>query len=346
MKALVYKGPEKICLEKIEEPLPNHDEATIEVTAVGICGSDVEGYLGKTGRRNAPLIMGHEFAGRIIRKASNSNSNLKVGKKVVVFPKLYCGECEHCKKGEQNLCENADLFGVLSKNGAMTERMAIKEKYLIPVNNDLDDVELSLTEPLAVAYHAAVKIKSMEILKEDNVLIVGAGTIGLFILQVLRALGYQKIYIMDMFDTRLNIAQKLGALPINPKNIDVKKYIEDSTDGKMINCSFEAVGKGVTAASSLEVLQLGGKAIWVGNAQKIIEINMQTIVTREIKINGSYLYTLDDFIESISLISKGLVNCNALISKVISLDEGAAYFEKLSHNYEGKLLKVVIDPRK
>lgn len=344
MKALVYKGPEKICLEEIEEPLPNHDEAVIEVTAVGICGSDVEGYLGSTGRRNKLLIMGHEFAGRVIRKTGNSN--LKLGQKVVVFPKLYCGECEHCKKGEQNLCENADLFGVLSKNGAMTERMAIKEKYLIPVNNDLDDIELSLTEPLAVAYHAALKIKLMEILKEDNILIIGSGTIGLFILQVLQALGYQKIYIMDMFDTRLNIAQKLGGLPINPKNIDVKKYIEDSTDGKMINCSFEAVGKGATAASSLELLEQGGKAIWVGNAQKIIEINMQTIVTQEIQINGSYLYTLEDFIESTNLISKGLVNCKAVISKVISLDEGAAYFNKLSHNSEGKLLKVVIDPRK
>jgi len=230
MKALVYHGPKKIVLENINEVNPNVDEAIVEITAVGICGSDVEGYLGKTGRRTAPMVMGHEFTGRAIKPAENGK--LKINNKVVVFPKLYCGECLQCKQGKQNLCEKADTFGVLSRNGAMTEKMVINERYLIPVDSKLDDIELSLTEPLAVANHATMKVVEMKMPNDTYLLVVGTGTIGLFILQILKAHGYKNVFVMDLSDIRLDIAKNLRGIPLNPKTTDCKKRVEKKLMGK------------------------------------------------------------------------------------------------------------------
>lgn len=344
MKSLVYTGPRKMRIEQRNEPQAQIDEAIVEITASGICGSDIEGYLGKTGRRIAPMVMGHEFAGEI--QVAAKNGKLQKNTKVVVFPKLYCGVCSQCKAGKQNVCENADTFGVLSRDGAFVERMAINEKYLIPVDNNLDDIELSLTEPLAVANHAAMKIVAKDYPSDDFLLVVGAGTIGLFILQILKAHGYKKVFVADLSEARLKIAENLGGIPINPKQVGIKEYITTVTKGKMITCSLEAVGAEKTAEMSLDVLHQEGYAVWVGNAAKFIQMNMQKIVTGELQVSGSYLYTLEDFKESIRLLKNKLIDCRALISEVISLDKGPEYFEKLANNKDGKLLKVVIDPRK
>jgi threonine dehydrogenase-like Zn-dependent dehydrogenase len=290
------------------------------------------------------MIMGHEFVGKIIKPAMNGI--LKVNDKVVVFPKLYCGNCLQCTNGKQNLCKHAEFFGVFSKNGAMRERMVINERYLIKIDSKLNDIEISLTEPLAVAQHAIMKIIESKMSSDSNILIIGAGTIGLFVLQLLKLHGYSNIYIMDLSNTRLKIAKSFGAICLNPKTKDYRKFMNKKTDGEMFLCSIEAVGTNKTAAMSLDVLQQGGMAIWIGNAEKKINLNMQDVVTSEVKITGSFLYTLNDFIESIRIISNELLDCKSLISRVISLEETPKYFEKLSTNYEGKLLKIIIDPRK
>ncbi|GAH28097.1 unnamed protein product, partial [marine sediment metagenome] len=113
----MYKGPKKIVLEDIMRPMPNKNELLIKVRTIGICGSDFEGYLGKTGRRIPPMIMGHEFSGEI-EKIGN-NSKFKKGDRVVIYPKLYCGKCNFCNRGLTNLCPNSEFLGVLSKNGGM-----------------------------------------------------------------------------------------------------------------------------------------------------------------------------------------------------------------------------------
>lgn len=140
----------------------------------------------------------------------------------MIFPKFYCGECLKCKNGEQNLCGKAEFIGVFSRNGAMKERIAIGERYLILVDSKLEDIELALTEPLSVANYAVMKIIEMGIPRYANLLVVGAGTIVLFILQILKVHGYNNVFVIDLNDKRLDIVKNLGGIPLNSKTTDCR----------------------------------------------------------------------------------------------------------------------------
>lgn len=346
MKALIYLGPGKTELQDIEEVRATPEEAVVRITASGICGSDVEGFMGKTGRRTEPMIMGHELAGVVEQPAEQGGGALKAGDKVVIFPKLYCGSCPECLEGKYNICAGADTLGVLSRNGGNTERIAIAEKYLIKVDPQLDDVTLSLTEPIAVANHAVRTMLALNLPTDAWVMIVGGGTIGMFILQVLKVHGYSRIIMADLSDYRLGLARQLGAVPVNPADPERSAVdaVRDVTGGAMVTCSFEAVGMGRTAELCLDVLKMGGYSVWVGNAQKMIQVDMQAIVTRERRILGSYLYTWEDFQESLDHIAKGAID-RSIVSAVIPLSEAAAYTHRLAeNNKDGRLIKVVIDP--
>lgn len=152
MKALVFKGPEKIFLEEIKKPIPKENELLVKIKAVGICGSDFEGYLGKTGRRIPPMVMGHELSGEIADAKSSNKFNH--GDKVVVQPIIYCGRCNYCKKGLVNLCKNWKSLGVLDVNGGMTEYIAVLERYIFKIKDKVSFSRACLVEPLAVAYRA------------------------------------------------------------------------------------------------------------------------------------------------------------------------------------------------
>lgn len=345
MKALVYMGPGKHELTEIEACIPKVDEALVKITASGICGSDVEGFLGKTGRRTEPMIMGHELAGIISKPAEKNSCGLKAGDKVVVFPKFYCGVCPACEKGLVNICPDALALGVLACNGGNTEYIAVKEKYLMKVDAKLDDVTLALVEPLAVANHAVRIMLELSLKKDDWIMIVGAGTIGMFILQILKIHGYSHIIMADLSSFRLQLAENMGAFVVNPaEQEDIISAIKSITHGSLVTCSFEAVGMEKTADLSLSVLHMGGYAVWVGNAQKNITVNMQAIVTREKRILGSFLYTLEDFEDSINYIQNNHID-TSIISAVVSLEDSAEWFDTLAyHNRDGKLLKVVIVP--
>jgi threonine dehydrogenase-like Zn-dependent dehydrogenase len=157
VKALIYKGPEKIKLENIPKPETKKDELLIKIKRVGICGSDFQGYLGNTGRRNPPMIMGHELSGIVQLEANNIK--LKKGDKVVIQPKLYCGKCDYCKSGLTNMCSNSEFLGVLNKNGGMAEYLAINEKNVFKINEEISYTEAYMVEPLSVAYRAVNRIK-------------------------------------------------------------------------------------------------------------------------------------------------------------------------------------------
>jgi len=337
----VYKGPKKIVLEDIMRPMPNKNELLIKVRTIGICGSDFEGYLGKTGRRISPMIMGHEFSGEI-EKIGN-NSKFKKGDRVVIYPKLYCGKCNFCNRGLTNLCPNSEFLGVLSKNGGMVDYITINEEYVFKVNKNIPFKEASLVEPLAVAYNAVNKIKIQDLQNSKYLLIIGAGTIGLLILQLLKLKKVGNIIISDLHDCRLEKAKELRAdFIINPKKNDFFEEIKKITKGNLVDYSFEAVGFSVSALQSLEILKPGGTAVWGGNAQKIIEINMQKIVTNEINIKGNYIYTKEDFSNSLKLVENRKINFESIISLEEKFENGVSAFKKLEQNKNGEIIKIVL----
>nr|WP_321305559.1 zinc-binding dehydrogenase [uncultured Sphaerochaeta sp.] len=341
MKALYYVGEKEMELREIPTPVPNENEYLIQVKSNGICGSDFEGYMGKTGRRTPPMIMGHEFSGVVAQ--APKGGKFQEGQKVVIFPKPYCGVCEFCKKGMVNVCPEGICMGVLDVDGSMCEYVTIEEKYLLPFDG-ISFNEAAFTEPLAVAYRSVYKISDAELAEADYTLIIGAGTIGLMALALLKYRGAKNVIVSDATDFRLGIAKELGAdYLVNPRTQDFLAEITTITSGKMIDFSIEAVGIAPTAKNSLECLKIGGTAIWIGNAQKIIEVNMQNIVTKELKIKGNYVYDLVGFADSLRLLSERKINIKPLITHSYKLEDGVQAFKDLENNREGKMLKVMLE---
>jgi 2-desacetyl-2-hydroxyethyl bacteriochlorophyllide A dehydrogenase len=342
MKALFFTGVKTMELRDIPKPEPKADEYLVRVKVNGICGSDFEGYMGKTGRRTPPMIMGHEVSGVV--ETAPAGAQYAAGQRVVVFPKPFCGECEFCKAGMVNVCPAGICMGVMDVNGGMTEYLRVKEKYLIPFAPPLSFKEAAMTEPLAVSYRAARKISDEEIRRARYCVVVGAGTIGLLIVAVLKLRGARNIIVADASPFRLETAKALGAdFTVNVREEDFLARVKAITGGRLCDFSFEAVGIAPTAANSLSCLRIGGTAVWVGNAQKMVEVNMQQIVTTELSIRGNYVYGYEDFVQSLKLLENGAVAVNRLMTDTYSLNDGARAFKDLENNKDGTMLKVFLE---
>lgn len=220
MKAIVYEGPEKLVYQDVSEVKPGTGEVKIRVKACGICGSDVHGYLGLTGRRLEPMIMGHEFAGVIVETGDGVRKAVP-GDRVAVYPVDFCGECKMCREGNVHLCMNKKAYGVLDVDGAFAEYICVPEKCCFPLKEEISWAIGSLMEPLAVAYRGVSHAGELE---GKNVLLIGTGTIGLLALACVKMKNPAKILVSDLSGSRLELAKKMGAdVLINPGKEDFKK---------------------------------------------------------------------------------------------------------------------------
>ncbi len=341
MKAVYYVGDQKMEMRDIPVPTPAADEYLIKIDACGVCGSDYEGFLGKTGRRIPPMIMGHEFAGTVAK--APEGGKYAPGTTVAVFPKYYCGVCDTCKKGLVNLCPHADFVGVMDVDGAMTEYICVKETYLIPYSGCGADVA-SMAEPAAVAYNGVSKISDEQLAAADNILVVGAGTIGLLVLVWLKYRGAKHVIVSDNIEFRLELAKQLGADDvINPGACgDFVQAISEKTGGKMCDLSVEAVGISPTAASSIDALKDAGTAVWIGNAAKMVSIDMQKVVTKELQIKGNYIYSVEDFVKCVQLLAEKAINVEPIITHHMDMSQGVEAFERLRNNKDGKAVKIIL----
>lgn len=347
MKALKYMGPGQLELTDVALPKPKEGEVLLKVKACGICGSDVHGYLGLTGRRIPPVTMGHEFSAEVVETA-DEDSGLRPGDGVIAQPIHFCGYCANCKKGLTNMCLNKDFFGVLSTDGAMAEYLCVPEKLLYRLPEGCTYEEGALCEPYAVAYGSIKKAGSLD---GKNVLIVGAGTIGMCILQLVLIQNPKRIMVSDLSEVRLARTRTLAALAgkediiysIDPGKFDYMEEIKRITDGEMVDLSIEAVGVESTANQSIKSLAVGGTAVWVGMSQKEMTINMQDIVCSARSVLGSFNYTHEEFGEVVDLLGKKKLNSSLLISKTVSLDEAAQAFADL-HDKPDDYLKIIIEP--
>ena len=342
MKALYFLGEKHMELRDIPAPIPKPGDYTIRVVSNGICGSDFEGYMGRTGRRIPPMIMGHEVSGVITAKPDGGCYG--IGQRVVIFPKDYCGECEYCKKDMVNVCPHGICMGVMTRDGSMTEQLVIGEKYLLPFADSLSFSAAATTEPLAVAMRSVNKLGDALIAGAKYCAVVGAGTIGLLVISLLKLRGARNIIVSDASDFRLKTAKIVGAdFLINPKRQNFLETIADITKGAMCDYSVEAVGISATVGNAIEALKIGGTALWIGNAQKTVEINMQKVVTTELTIRGNYVYGLKDFSSSLKLLEEGKIDVTPIITHHRPLADGVAVFKELEDNREGEMLKVILE---
>lgn len=338
MKALVYHGPEDLRLEDIESVYPASNEVKIKVKAVGICGSDVHGYLGITGRRTPPMVMGHEFSG-IIEEVGEGVTTVKKGDRVAPYPVIFCGECEMCKQGKMHICLNKRALGVLDCNGAMAEYVCVPEKLVFKLADNVPYSVGSMMEPMAVSYRG---VNSAGDSSGKSVLIVGAGTIGLLTLAIVKMRNPAKVFVSDLSDNRLSVAKEMGAdIIINPSKDNITEIIKAETQGMGVDVAFEAVGATPTVQQAMSALRFNGTAIWIGNSAKMININMQEIVTRELKVSGTFLYSFKEFEEVVNILNSGKINVEPMISLEAPLEKGIDLFKQLAKD-PGPMIKVIL----
>jgi len=343
MKALVLREYGKLVYEDVEEPQIQPDEVLVEVKACGICGSDVHGMDGSTGRRIPPVIMGHEASGRIAERGPAAG-DWKVGEAVAFDSLIWCGECWHCRRGETNLCDDRRVLGVscddYRRDGAFARYVAIPHRVLVRIPDGVGFEQAALGEPLAVAFHA-VRLGRPQV--GESVLVVGAGMIGLLVLQVLKTAGCAPIIVADVDPGKLTRARDLGAdVALDPSEPGFLERVRGETAGRGTDCSFEVVGAGAALATALSSVRKGGRLVLVGNLAPKVEFALQYAVTREIALLGSCA-SQGEYAGSLNLIARGRVKVDSLISARAPLSDGATWFDRL-YRREAGLLKVVLQP--
>ena len=338
MKALVYQGPMTMTLEEVPDPAPQDDEILIQVQSVGICGSDVHGYIGKTGRRKPPMVMGHEFSGVVV-DAGPKVSAFAAEDEVIVSPIQACGECPNCRAGLTNICTNRHVLGV-DIAGAFADRLVVKQSMVYAKPEGITWRQAAMVEPLSVGLHA-VEITPMRLM--DSVTIVGVGTIGLVTLLSARLKGAGTIIVTDMSDHRLELARHLGAdITINVNDADPVEAVHAATNGLGADVTFEAVGYAPTVQQALAVTRTGGQCTWIGNSAQMIELNMQEIVTRELTVRGTYGFNTE-FPRAIQAIASGQIDVMPLIERIAPLEEGPELIDLLAKG-QLDLAKVILEP--
>ena len=343
MKALVLEEYNKLVYR--DEPKPEYEpnEILVRVKACGICGSDVHGMDGSSGRRNPPLIMGHEASG-IVEEIGKEVTSFAIGDRVTFDSTVYQLNDWYTLQGKYNLSDNRKVLGVSPKeyrrNGAFAEYVVVPEHIMYKLPDKVSFEQAAMVEPVAVATHA---IELTPLNMRDSVLVVGAGMIGLFLIQVLKISNAGKIIAVDLDDQKLQMARKFGAeITINAHDEHVHQFILNETSNRGVDVAFEAVGIEPTVNTAIENVRKGGTVTLVGNLAPNIKFPLQSVVTREIRIQGSCAIA-GEYPQVLEMIEKGLIDVDSLLSAKAPLSEGASWFKRLYEKEPG-LNKVVLQP--
>ena len=343
MKSLLLTDYNKFSIEDMPRPEPGPHEVLIRVAACGICGSDVHGYDGSSGRRIPPLVMGHEAAG-VVAAVGTQVTGFKVGDRVTFDSTVYCGECMFCRRGDVNLCDRREVIGVscgdYRRHGAFAEFIAVPERIVYKMPDCMSFPEAAMLEATAVALHA-VKVSGVK--QGDTALVVGAGMIGLLTMQAARAAGVARVLIADIDETRLTLGELLGADEALPGTGGlIAEATMKRTRGVGADVVFDAVGYSNTVVESIDSVRKGGTVVLIGNIAPEVTIPLQKVVSRQIRLQGSAASS-GEYPLAIDLLASGRMQVRPLISAVAPLEEGPRWFERL-HAQEPNLMKVVLSP--
>lgn len=345
MKALLLSEYNKLQVAELPRPEPGPDELLIEVAACGICGSDVHGYDGSTGRRIPPIVMGHEAAG-VVRAVGSQVQDFAPGERVTFDSTVFCGACEYCREGDVNLCDDREVIGVscgeYRRAGAFAEFLTVPAHIAYHIPDELSFPEAAMLEAVAVALHG---VALSELKGDETVLVIGAGMIGLLLLQAAQTfgLGSSHVFISDVDETRLALAVEMGAQETFLASGDtLVREIMQRTQGRGVDVVLEAVGREETIATGIDCVRKGGTVVLVGNISPKISLPLQKVVSRQIRLQGSCA-SAGEYPEAMDLIASGKIRVGPLITAVAPLGDGPSWFERL-HSREPNLMKVVLTP--
>ncbi|MBD3274057.1 MAG: alcohol dehydrogenase catalytic domain-containing protein [Candidatus Marinimicrobia bacterium] len=343
MKALVLEDAKELNYTDVDPPEIRPDEVLVRVKAAGICGSDVHGMDGSTGRRIPPIIMGHEAAG-VIERVGPEVTGYAAGDRVTFDSTIYCGTCWYCRRGEINLCEDRKVLGVscgdYRQHGAFADYVAVPAHILYALPDAITFEQAAMVEPCSIAFHA---VDRTPIRLNDTAVVVGTGMVGLFVVQALRLAGCGTIIAVDLEPKKLSLAASLGAdITLNPNEVQVPVEVQQHTKGRGADVAFEVVGVTDTLQTALASTRKGGALTLVGNLAPTVDLPLQSVVTREITLYGSCA-SQGDYPACLEMIARGEIDADALRSATAPLSEGADWFHRL-YAGEDDLMKVVLAP--
>lgn len=343
MKALVLEEYLKLHYTDVPLPALSDNEVLVRVKAVGICGSDVHGFDGSTGRRIPPLIMGHEASG-IIEAVGGQVKAFQPGDRVTFDSTIYRPDDWYARQGMYNLSDGRMVLGVstpeFKRHGAFAEYVAVPEHILYALPENVSYTQAALVEPAAVALHA-LNISPLQ--KTDVALVIGAGMVGMFVIRLLKLKGCKTVVAVDTEADRLAKARGFGAdftfLPGDPQ---LKGQLMRLTENRGADIAFEVVGISETIRAAIDLLRKGGTLTLIGNLSPMVELPLQAVVTRQLRLQGSCAIN-GEYPEVLELISNGQLDVTGILSAEAPLAEGAAWFKKL-YNKEKGLMKVILHP--
>jgi L-iditol 2-dehydrogenase len=342
MKALVLTAYRRLEMREVPRPEPGPRDVRVRVNACGICGSDVHGYDGSSGRRIPPLIMGHEAAG-VVDAVGAEVAGFEPGDRVTFDSTIHCGECAFCRSGQVNLCDRRKVVGVspgeYRQDGAFAEAVVVPERIVCRVPDPVPFEHAAMVEPLSVAVHA---VRRAKVAGGDRALVVGCGMIGLLTLQAAKAAGCSSVIAVDLDEGRLAQAARLGADVTLVASDDVAGRIASLTGGRGVDVAFEAVGAAEPIAAAVRSLRKGGTLVLIGNVTPKVQVDLQAIVTRELSLLGTCASS-GEYPASLDLLARGAVRLDGLISAIAPLEEGPQWFERLYAREPG-LMKVILQP--
>lgn len=344
MQAMQLSSYGHLEMTRIGVPVPGPEELLVRVAACGICGSDVHGYDGSSGRRIPPIVMGHEAAGTVASLGSQVKT-FALGDRVTFDSTVFCGACAYCTRGQGNLCDHREVMGVSStefrRPGAFAEYVTVPERICYRLPDDLPFAQAAMLEAVSVALHA---VHLSEVKAGATALVLGAGMIGLLTLQAALVAGCARVYVADLDASRLKLARSLGATQtITGSGAEVIQGVMQLTGNSGVDLALEAVGSDDTVAVAMECVRKGGTVTLIGNIAAEVKLPLQKVVTRQIRLQGSCA-SAGEYPLAIQLLAAGRIQVTPLITAVAPLSEGPEWFRRL-HAREPDVMKVVLDPR-
>ena len=324
MKGIVWNGPEEMTVEEIADPTAESGSVVVRTGAAGICGSEVEGYLGKMGNRTPPLVMGHEFAGTVVSIGEDVDESWE-SRRVTVNPLLSCGECRMCRVGLKNLCENRTMIGI-HHPGGFAEYVQVPESALHEIPDDLDVSAAALAEPLANGVHA-VRLGT-SCLPAEHAVVVGGGTIGLMVLQSALLYGIPNVSVVELHEGRREQAKDLGAHAVFATGDEAGQTVREATEGLGADLVLDAVGAEATRQLAVDLVKPGGMVVLVGLHGNETTLGFHNVVRGQVTLQGSYAYTPEDFEQALAWISSGQAGIGEL-PPPLPLERGPDAFARL-----------------
>jgi L-iditol 2-dehydrogenase len=334
------------CVEVDVPQLQKDDDVIIKVKSCGVCGSDIPRVMAK-GAYKYPITIGHEFAGQVV-DAGDKVKNLEIGDRVSVMPLIPCGECDYCKVGQAVMCDNYEYYGSRI-DGAMAEYIRVSASTILKLPLGVDYEMGSMTDPTSVALHAIRKLNTEP---GQSAVVFGLGAIGFLAVQWLKALGYTKVFAVDIFDEKLQLAARLGAdYTVNGKRQDPIKFIKENTENKGVDAAIELAGSKFTQAQAIDAVKKMGTVVYCGISYEDLNIpsgTLSKILRGELNIKGSWNSSIaplpiNEWKSSLEFMKNGNIRPNPLITHRFRLEDCQKAFDMM-YNKTEVFTKVLFKP--